>query len=99
MSVFFNSLIYIYYANYLMVENTCSHFWYELRVEEDLADVVIIASVGTGPQLQFLNSLIGRREPSTHKSSKSSSLVLPKFLINKNYLTYLIEKKKFTLFK
>lgn len=77
-----------------MIKNTCSHFWYEMRVVDDFADVVIIASVGTGPQLQFLNSLIGRLEPSTHKSSKSSSLVLPKFLIIKNYLTYLIKKAK-----
>lgn len=67
-----------------MVQNTCSHLWYEIRAEEVLADVVIIASVGTGPQLQFLNSLIGRLVPSTHNSSKSSSLVIPKFLIDKN---------------
>lgn len=72
-----------------MVENTCSHLWYEIRAEEDLADVVIIASVGTGPQLQFLNSPIGRLEPSTHSSSKSSSLVLPTFL-NGNNISYIL---------
>lgn len=46
-----------------------------MRIEDVLADVVTIASVGAMPQLQVLNSLIGRLEPSTHKSSKSLSFV------------------------
>lgn len=46
-----------------------------MRIEDVFADDVTMASVGAEPQLQVLKSLIGRLEPSTHKSSKSLSLV------------------------
>jgi len=73
-----------------MLQNTCSHLWYEIRAEEVLADVVIIASVGTGPQLQLLNSLIGRLEPSTHNSSKSFSPVLPEFFLIGKIISHIL---------